>query len=340
MQPVVTNDTSLKPYNTFGFDIRAEHFVETQNDDEICDAIAWASKHNKTIFAIGCGSNLVLTKNVAGLVIALRNESIYITEDTDHHAIVYASGGSIWNQVVSYCIENNLYGIENLSLIPGTAGAAPIQNIGAFGVELSETIIAVEALKLDTRTRVRFNKADCQFGYRESIFKRELHGQYIITGLFLKLRKTATLQLEYKELKMAFKSVDPNTITLKDVNRTICEIRNKKLPNPDLTGNVGSFFKNPIISEMQFNQLSAEYGSIPAYPLLDNFYKIPAAWLVEIAGWKGYMRGNIGVHDKQSIVLVNYGEGTGKEILQLAEDIMRNIEDRFSINLEIEPICR
>ncbi len=336
----IAENVSLKPYNTFGFNISAELFIQTNCEEQVFESLEWARKNSRTVFPLGRGSSWVLTKDISGLVLVQGNETICLAEENDQYAIVYASAGSSWHHVVLFCIKHQLFGIENLSLIPGTAGAAPMQNIGAYGVELSDVLVSLDAINVTSGEKVQFSNFDCTLGYRNSIFKKKLQGQFIIAGIYLKLSKLKNYHLDYADLRVFFNQIDPSTIKLSDISKKICDLRSSKLPNPSALGNVGSFFKNPIINQACLNKLIRRFESIPFHHVGDKKYKIPAAWLVEKAGWKGYKRGNIGVHTNQSIVLVNYGGGTGKDIIQLANNIRSDVCVQFHINLDIEPVCR
>lgn len=333
-----TKNISLKNYNTFGFDISADYFVETYNEGDLRDALVWASANKSSVFPIGGGSNLLLTQPVNALVVQQCNSEIHLVQDTSDSVLLYASAAVLWHELVLYCVEHEYYGIENLSLIPGCVGAAPMQNIGAYGVELADVLISVDVIDIADGERSTLNCDECKFSYRESVFKNEFKGRYIITGVSLKLTKNKQFNLTYGALKNAVDQFDENLLTLKMVSDTVCQIRNSKLPKPAEIGNAGSFFKNPIVREAQIAKAQIGWADIPFHKQADGRYKVPAAWMVERSGWKGYQHKGVGVHRLQSIVLVNYGDGTGQEVLELAELIINDVLKKFGIRLEIEPI--
>lgn len=292
--------------------------------------------HEEHLF-IGGGSNILLCKDYEGLVIRNAIKGIHVELEDDQHVYLKAYSGEVWHDLVVYCVSNNWGGIENLSLIPGTVGAAPMQNIGAYGVELEKCFVELEALDLETlETRV-FNKEQCAFGYRESIFKRHLKGKYFIYSVTLRLDKQPKVNVEYGDIKqtLADKGIRLEQAGIKDVSDAVIAIRSSKLPDPKVLGNSGSFFKNPVISNEHFNRLQSEYPEIKGFPQ-DNGIKVPAAWLIEQCGWKGKRVGETGSHARQALVLVNYGQATGEEIYRLAMEIIKSVEDKFGVRLEPE----
>jgi UDP-N-acetylmuramate dehydrogenase len=328
----------LKDLNSFGFNVCAERFLSTQSIEELKAALAWAKNNKTTVFALGGGSNLVLSKNISGLTIKQANTHINIVEQNNNTATVYASAGTSWHELVLYCVNKQLYGIENLSLIPGTVGAAPIQNIGAYGVELTDVLTRVDALDIATGESVTLNNKECEFSYRDSVFKQRLKNKLFITGLYLKLQKKPSFNLSYTGLQQALEDVPADQLSLKLLSQCICSIRQAKLPDPSIIGNAGSFFKNPSITSTQLEHIKNHYGDIAHHQLENNLFKIPAAWLVEKAGWKGFIRNGVGVHKQQAIVLVNYGCGKGCDILALAKDIQKDVAEKFDVLLSIEPV--
>lgn len=327
------SNKSLQSLNTFGIDTKAESFVEVRSVDELQNVL---SKNRKTIFILGGGSNLLLTQKVKGLVI---HNSIFgkkVERDFPKSIYVSAGGGENWHQFVLWCIKRGWGGIENLSLIPGRVGASPIQNIGAYGVELKDVFHKLEAVELATGDIHTFRKKDCQFGYRESIFKKKLKDKYCIIKVYFKLSKNPKLNLNYGSIKQSLEAKKIKNPTIKDVSQVVIEIRSTKLPDPIELGNSGSFFKNPEISKRQFKLVQKSYPHIVFYHLENDKIKIPAGWLIEQCGWKGRRVGNTGSHAKQALVLVNYGNATGKEILRLSIKIINSVEKKFGIKLKLE----
>ena len=326
---------SLKPYNTFGIDVAAEYFVELTNTDalgEISDDPSLPQERH----ALGGGSNILLSKPVKGLVIhdALKGIQLLV-EDTDHVWLQVAAG-EVWHDFVMYAISNGWAGIENLALIPGTVGAAPIQNIGAYGVEAKETIESVEAWHWDEKTFVTYRSSECHFGYRDSIFKTDLKDKVYITSVVFKLNKKAAYNTSYGPIAQELQRMNIHELSIKAIADAVIAIRSSKLPDPKKIGNSGSFFKNPAISADHFELLQTNYPDIPCYPFNDTMVKVPAGWLIEKCGWKGYRKGDTGVHEKQALVIVNYGHATGDELWQLSEEILQSVKQRFGIILERE----
>ena len=325
-------DTSLLPYNTFGIDVKSKHFIDVKSIDELQAVLNQNQLEN--LLVLGGGSNLLLTKDFEGLTLRIQNRGIEIVEQDDRKARVKVAAGENWHDFVLWCLENDLGGVENLALIPGNVGAAPIQNIGAYGVELREVFESCEAISIDTGKVKIFKKDECDFGYRNSIFKNTLKGKYIIFSVHFNLSKPPhELNISYKGLSEKLEGKIPN---IQSIAQAVIEIRSSKLPNPKKIGNCGSFFKNPVISLIKFNDLKQQYPDIPHYPdQLDNI-KIPAAWLIDTLGYKGYRNQEAGVHPNQALVLVNYGNATGAEIKKLAQQIRNKVKEKFAINLEFE----
>jgi UDP-N-acetylmuramate dehydrogenase len=332
----IQENVSLKQFNTFGIDTKAKYFVEVNNKKELKEAL-----YNKAFLMtkrliLGGGSNVLFTKDFAGVVIKVAMKGIKKIKENEDFVWIKANSGESWHDLVLYTIENGWGGIENLSLIPGSVGAAPLQNIGAYGVEIKDTIHEVKALNIPTNEVHVFDKNDCQFGYRESIFKNEAKDKYVVLSITLKLSKKPVFHLEYGAIKDTLVQNGVTEINLRAISDAVINIRKSKLPNPVEIGNAGSFFKNPEIPVNHFNQLKAAYVDLPSYPINETTVKVPAGWLIEKAGWKGYREGEIGVHAKQALVLVNYGNGTGLEIKQLSEKIQKSIFEKFQINLKAE----
>ena len=329
----IQNNISLKEYNTFGVACYAKRFVSINSFYDLQQLL----KTEKDLFLLSGGSNMLLTKDIEKLVVLLNIKGISIDRENEKSVHLTVNSGENWHEFVLWCISQNYGGIENLSLIPGNVGTCPIQNIGAYGVEVKDTITKVEALEIETNKLVTFSNADCQFGYRNSIFKNEAKEKYIITSVSFQLTKNQhQLNTSYGAIETALKVNNIENPTIKNVSDTVIAIRKSKLPDPKEIGNSGSFFKNPVISTNQFLELQKKYPTIPSYKISESETKIPAGWLVEQCGFKGKRFGDAGVHKKQALVLVNYGNASGKEIYQLAQKIQQTVLETFSISLEIE----
>ena len=324
---------SLLNHNSFSIDVKAKKFIEVKSTEELKEVLSISSDENKLI--IGEGSNILFTKNFEGLVIHLNIGGIVINKIDDDYRIVTAGAGENWHDLVIYCLKNGLGGIENLSLIPGSVGAAPIQNIGAYGVELKDVFVSCEVLDKRTMELENYMLDDCSFGYRDSIFKKNKN--LIITSLKLKLKiKNHNIISDYVDIKKELIRLNIDKPTINDISNAVCKIRKAKLPDPKIIGNAGSFFKNPIINSEKLDRLKKKYKDVPAFKLKENKYKIPAAWLIETAGFKGKNYGNFGVHQNQPLVLVNYGNAKGKDIYKLSISISKIIVKIFDIKLEAE----
>lgn len=327
----ILENISLKPYNTFGIEVFAKRFVEANSITDLKQII---SKH-KDIFILNGGSNLLLTKDIQKLVVHLHLKGITSTNYDDASVLVTAQAGENWHDFVLWCISKNYGGLENLSYIPGNVGSSPIQNIGAYGVEIKDTFYELEALEIATGNVVTFTKNDCNFGYRNSVFKNELKGKYIITQVTFKLTKAHhAINISYGAILNDL--TNKQHPTLQEISDVIIAIRKSKLPEPQEIGNSGSFFKNPVITTDLFKKLQKKHPNIPFYTVSEEEVKIPAGWLIEQSGFKGKRFGDAGVHQNQALVLVNYGNATGEEIYNLAKKIQQTIWQNFSISLEIE----
>jgi len=339
----IQKNISLKPFNTFGINAIAKRFINITSFYELQQLI----KKEKDLFLLSGGSNMLLTQDIDKLVVHLNIKGISIDKETESEVYITANAGENWHEFVLWCVSQNYGGIENLSLIPGNVGTCPIQNIGAYGVEVKDTITKVEALEITTGKLHTFSNTDCNFGYRNSVFKNELKGKYIITSVSFKFsKKNHTLHDSYGAIQTEFEKRSINKPTIKDISDVIIDIRNSKLPNPKEIGNSGSFFKNPVIDKKKFSALQKKYPKMPFYEVKEsiqnsklithNSYKVPAGWLIEQCGFKGKRFGSAGVHSKQALVLVNYGNATGKEIYNLAQKIQQTVAKTFGISLEIE----
>ncbi|MEO9802700.1 MAG: UDP-N-acetylmuramate dehydrogenase [Reichenbachiella sp.] len=332
----LSKHVSLKKFNTFGIDTVAENFIEISDNQDIKEAMGWAAEKGYTPIILGGGSNVLFTKDSYPLIVVNHLLGIKKIKENEDYVWVESGAGEIWHDLVLFCLKEGLGGIENLSLIPGTVGAAPMQNIGAYGVEIKEVFESLQAVDLSTFEVKSFNNKECQFGYRESIFKKELKGKFFITSLVLKLSKIRKVNISYGAIQKVLKDKGILEPTINQVSDAVVHIRQSKLPNPDEIGNAGSFFKNPVISKSRFEELRQIHSEIPSFPQEDGQVKVPAGWLIEQCGWKGYCEGSIGVHKKQALVLVNYGGGKGAEIEALASKIKDSVYDKFQINITAE----
>ena len=329
----ILENVSLKNYNTFGIDVKARIWAEITNENELKSLLLKSETENLPKLILGGGSNILLTKDFDGLVIINSIPGINIIDDDKSTVLIEAGAGVIWHDLVMYCVDNNFGGIENLSLIPGTAGAAPLQNIGAYGQELKSVFHFLKGIYIRRSAEKKIYNQDCEFGYRDSIFKNQLKEKFIITSIILRLHKDPVVSLNYASIKDEIEKLHLQRITIKDVSNAVCEIRRSKLPDPKVLGNAGSFFKNPEVNSGKFNDLKKEYPDITGYDSSNGIIKLAAGWLIEKCGWKGKRIGNVGSHSKQSLVLVNYGGSTGAEILQFAKQIKSSVYEKFGINL-------
>lgn len=331
----IIHNKSLQGLNTFGVEAVAKYFVEISSVEDFTALTQTTEFQNETKLILGGGSNILFTTDVDGLVIKNNLLGKKLVEENDDIVKVVVASGENWHKVVLWATENKWSGIENLALIPGSVGATPVQNIGAYGVELQETLRSVDVVDMATGEIKEFSADECKFGYRDSIFKNEAKGKYFITGITLELSKNHTLRTEYGALTTQLKEMNVDDPKLHDVRDAVIAVRQSKLPDPKQIGNAGSFFKNPIVSNEIFQKLHLEYPDMPHYDQ-DGGVKIPAGWLIEQCGWKGKRVGNTGVHEKQALVLVNYGAATGQEIKKLSEDIQDSVQEKFDIQLETE----
>ncbi|MEB2775783.1 UDP-N-acetylmuramate dehydrogenase [Algoriphagus sp. D3-2-R+10] len=331
----ILENISLKSFNTFGIDKTARFFVVIKSIDELKEALEWAKSQKVKPLILGGGSNILLTQNQEALVIKIEIEGIKAVLEDQQFYWIEAGAGVNWHQFVLTTIENNWAGVENLSLIPGTVGASPMQNIGAYGVEIKDVFSSLKALNRNTLELEEFNTDQCQFGYRESVFKHAQKDEYVICSVVFRLRKVPQFHTEYGAIQETLAASGIKELSLKAISDAVIQIRQSKLPDPKEIGNSGSFFKNPTISHDHFKALQNEYASIPGYPNSDGV-KVPAAWLIEQCGWKGQRFGEIGVHAKQPLVLVNYGDGDGNDIKNLAEKIQKSVLNKFEISIHPE----
>ena len=332
----VESNVSLKSHNSFGVVVSARWFAEARDDADVLQALAYAAERQLPLQVLGGGSNLLLTGDVEALVLRMASRGIRVLQDHGERVLVEAEAGEPWHPFVLWTLQQGFVGLENLSLIPGTVGAAPMQNIGAYGVELKDLFAGLTALDRRSGELREFDLAQCDFAYRDSLFKREA-GRWLILRVRFALSRSAALHLDYGPVRQRLSEQGVAEPTAMDVSRAICEIRSEKLPDPAQLGNAGSFFKNPLVSAEQAERLRAEHADLVAYPQADGRVKLAAGWLIERAGWKGFREGDAGVHRLQALVLVNYGQATGGQLLALAQRIQADIARRFAVELEMEP---
>ena len=332
----ITENQTLKPFNTFGIDCFARYFCSVSSKSELVQALDFGKKNQLQFLFLGGGSNLLISKNFDGLVIKIENKGIEVVGKTDKKTKIKVSAGENWHNLVNQSLESSWFGLENLSLIPGNVGASPMQNIGAYGIEVKDLITNVEFYNIELNEWQNFNPTQCQFGYRESIFKHELKGKAIIWSVTFSLSLIPDAKIEYGDIKSVLTRKQISNPGPKDVSDAVIEIRQSKLPDPKVLGNAGSFFKNPVVKEEIVQKIRQQFPDVPAYKTRDFLFKIPAGWLIEQAGWKGKLMGNHGVHKNQALVLVNYGGATGKEIFELSEMIICDVKSKFDVDLERE----
>jgi UDP-N-acetylmuramate dehydrogenase len=324
---------SLKNLNSFGINVSAKYFTGFKNTNELAEILATANE-NKLI--LGGGSNILFTKNFNGLVLKNEIDGIKIIKEDEKYIYIKSGAGVGWHPFVLYCIENNFAGAENLSLIPGSVGASPMQNIGAYGVELKDIFYELEAYHINDKKIISFTNKDCEFGYRESIFKNKVKGEFVITSVTFRLNKFPIFNTSYGAIETELQKMGVQTPSIKSISDAVIRIRQSKLPDPKVIGNAGSFFKNPTINNIDFENLKKEFSAIVGYTAGMNETKLAAGWLIEKAGFKGYRLNDAGCHDKQALVLVNYGNATGEEILDVSEKIINAVKLMFNVSLERE----
>jgi len=326
----------LKKYNTFGVYARARYFVEVLNDTQILEVIQSDNYKRYPKLILNGGSNVLFTRDFDGVVIKLATKGIELIEDNNDHVLVKANAGVVWDDLVKFCVENGWGGLENLSMIPGNVGAAPIQNIGAYGVEQQDCFSELEAINIATGQKELFAKNACCFGYRDSIFKQGQKGKYIITSVTYKLLKDPQFNIKYGSIEQELKNMEVREVSIQAISNAVRNIRTSKLPAPEEVGNAGSFFKNPIVDKSTYYKLLDSNPDLSAYPVDKTHYKIAAGWLIDSLGWKGKRRGDAGVWHSQALVLVNYGNASGQQIFELASDIKNSVLDTYDIELEME----
>jgi UDP-N-acetylmuramate dehydrogenase len=331
-------DFSLKPYNTFGIDLTSKYFIEVTTLNELQEFLSAYRKDYKALplLVMGGGSNILFTENFKGIVLKISTKGIEIVDENEEHISLRVYAGEVWDEFVGYCVDKGLGGIENLSMIPGNVGSCPVQNIGAYGAEVKDVLTELETIEIETGRINVFPNEMCRFGYRDSIFKKELMNRYIIHTVVFRLSKRPVCNIKYGAIEEELKGMGNIVPDLRSVREAVCSIRSKKLPDVKKFGNAGSFFKNPTVTEKRFNELKAEYPGIVGYPIKGAGYKLAAGYLIETCGWKGKRKGNCGVYENQALLIVNYGNATGKEIAGLAEEIKESVFDKYKVILETE----
>ncbi len=329
------NNLSLKKYNTFHVDAKAKKLVIIDDEKDITNNLSSITS-SKEILILGGGSNILFTKDFEGTILKSNIQGIKAIEKDKEHIYLKVGSGVLWDDLVKYAVKKGYGGIENLSLIPGTVGAAPIQNIGAYGVEFDEVFFKLEGINLIDGSKKEYHHNDCGFGYRTSIFKEKFKNKFFITYVTIRLDLKPKLKTNYRAIKEKVETQTIRDLDIKKISEIIREIRISKLPDPNKLGNAGSFFKNPVIDKKHFNLLAAKYKDLVYFELQEGTYKIPAGWLIEKVGLKGKRFGNVAVHENQALVIVNLGNATGKEVFELAQDIKKYIHNKFLINLEME----
>ena len=333
----IQKNISLKKFNTFGIQASAECFSAFHNVVELRSALSAYNKMNPAgnLFILGGGSNILILKDIKGLVLKNEVPGIEKISEDDTSVLVKAGAGVNWHMFVLYCLENGYGGVENLALIPGSVGASPMQNIGAYGVEIKDVFHSLEALNIRDQGLVTFNRNDCEFGYRDSVFKNKFRNEFVIISVTYRLSKVPKLNISYGAIQQELEKMKVTEMNIRSVAEAVMSIRRSKLPDPVVIGNAGSFFKNPSVSDTQFSLLKEKFPGIAGYKL-ETGYKVAAGWMIEQCGWKGYRRGDAGCHALQALVLVNYGNAIGKDILDLSEEIISSVRSKFDITLERE----
>lgn len=331
-------NVSLASYTTFGFDAQVRYLIEVDSIAAIQQVVLSEQWKSRPMLVLGGGSNILCTStSLEHVVVRVVSKGIKLIKEDEAFRYIEVQGGEVWDNFVQYCVDHGYGGVENLSLIPGTVGASPMQNIGAYGVELQQVFDSLVAVNRQSGALRTFTKEECQFGYRESVFKKALKEQYIIATVTFKLPKKHEVSIEYGDIQRTLVAYGISNPTIQDVRRAVIDIRMSKLPNPAEIGNAGSFFKNPIIATADFLALKSQYPTLPGYATADeNWTKVAAGWLIEQAGWKGYKEGHVGVHDRQALVLVHFGQGVGQEIVILCEKIQQSVKQKFGIELTPE----
>lgn len=333
---IIQENYSLKQLNTFGIEASAQHFCAFSTIEQLTELLSNKRFVSAPKLILGGGSNLLFTKNVDGIVLKNELKGIALIKEDDAYYYVRAAAGEVWHNFVMYCIEHYYAGLENLSLIPGNVGASPMQNIGAYGVEIKDCFHELQAYHIKEKTLHVFNNEECKFGYRESVFKQALKNQFVITAVTYRLNKKPVYKISYGAIEKELEQQGVKELSIRAISDAVCAIRRGKLPDPKVIGNAGSFFKNPEITKNKFQFLQSKFPEIVGYPVENDNIKLAAGWLIEKCGWKGKRKGDAGVHAMQALVLVNYGDATGKEIYTLSQEVMDSVMNTFGVSLERE----
>jgi UDP-N-acetylmuramate dehydrogenase len=332
----IKHNISLKAYNTFGIDASARLFATFSSLTQLESLLAFRKELNLDLLILGGGSNILLIKDYDGLVLKNELKGVEVVNEDKDYLYIRAGAGENWHQFVMYCVSRGYAGVENLSLIPGNIGASPMQNIGAYGVEVKDIFHELEAYHVNEQQLTRFYLNDCAFGYRDSVFKNKYKGQFVITSVTYRLNKVPSFNITYGAIRQELDKMGIIDLSIEAISKAVIEIRNSKLPDPKIIGNAGSFFKNPVVEVSKFRSLEEEYPGMPSFPAGEGYIKVPAGWLIEQCGWKGFRKGDAGCYSKQALVLVNYGSAGGGEVYALSQDIISSVEDKFGIQLERE----
>ena len=333
----VEKNKNLKEYNTFGIDVNTKLYINIENTIDILESIKFIKNENITnIFVLGGGSNILFMGTFNGLILHINTRGITIISENDKEVYIKAEAGEKWNNLIQFCIEHNFWGLENLSMIPGKVGSSPVQNIGAYGTEVKDVIYELDAYDIFSGEKKIFKNKDCDFGYRRSIFKDKLRNKFIISSVTYKLSKIPKPNISYKGLGEELQKSGGDIYNINDIFKSVCKIRNTKLPNPDIIGNAGSFFKNPLVSSSKLADILREFPDVVYFIQDDGKVKLAAAWLIEKCGWKGKSWGNAAIYEKQPLVLINKGGASSQEIMNLANKIIEDVYSKFDVELEIE----
>ena len=332
----VRENISLKPFNSFGIDVKASHFASFQSMEELEELLTIGHHENKPPFILGGGSNILLKRDLDQWVLKNEMKGIEKLKEDDDFVYLKAGAGENWHGFVMECVKNNWGGVENLSLIPGNVGASPMQNIGAYGVEIKDVFVELQAFHRTDRELVRFNLEDCDFGYRESVFKQRYKDQFVLLNVTYRLRKQPIFNTSYGAIEEELRRMGVESLSIAAISQAVINIRTSKLPDPTIIGNAGSFFKNPEVDQGKFLSLKKDFPTVVGYPMADGKVKLAAGWMIEQCGWKGFRRGDAGCHERQALVLVNYGRATGEEIFALSEEILQSVSKKFDVSLQRE----
>lgn len=333
---LISENVLLQPFNTFGIQANARYFASFSSAEELTQILSNPALKGLPHMILGGGSNMLFTKDFDGILLKNEIKGIEVIGEDDAYVYVKAGAGESWHGFVMDCISHDRAGLENLSLIPGNVGASPMQNIGAYGVEIKDSFYELEALHLEDFQVQTFNNADCEFGYRESVFKRKYKGQFAIISVTFRLNKNPHYNIKYGAIEEELKRMEVTELSIQAISQAVINIRSSKLPNPKEIGNAGSFFKNPTIDALTYERLKAEFPHIVAYPVDGGHYKLAAGWMIEQCGWKGFRQGDAGVHAKQALVLVNYGKASGADIYNLSQQVLDSVHQKFGVDLERE----